>query len=43
MRYCARQASSCPLAQIHGLESEMALPLAALHQLCTPMLPAVFL
>jgi DNA-binding CsgD family transcriptional regulator len=41
MRYCARQASSCRLAQIHGLESEMALPLAALHQLCTPMLSSL--
>ena len=38
MRYCARQASGCQLAQIHGVESEMELPLAALHQLCTPML-----
>jgi hypothetical protein len=38
MRYCARQASGCQLAQIHGVESEIELPLAALHQLCTPML-----
>jgi DNA-binding CsgD family transcriptional regulator len=38
MRYCARQASGCRLAQIAGVESEMELPLAALHQLCTPML-----
>ncbi|HEY1001932.1 MAG TPA: AAA family ATPase, partial [Streptosporangiaceae bacterium] len=38
MRYCARQASGCRLAQVHGVESEMELPLAALHQLCTPML-----
>src|SRR5690349_5198537 len=38
MRYCARQASGCRLAQIAGMESEMQLPLAALHQLCTPML-----
>jgi DNA-binding CsgD family transcriptional regulator len=38
MHYCARQASGCRLAQIHGVESEMELPLAALHQLCTPML-----
>ena len=38
MRYCARQAAGCRLAQIHGVESEMQLPLAALHQLCTPML-----
>ena len=38
MRYCARQASGCRLVQIDGVESEMKLPLAALHQLCTPML-----
>ena len=38
MRYCARQASGCRLVQIDGVESEMELPLAALHQLCTPML-----
>jgi hypothetical protein len=38
MRYCARQAAGCRLAQIHGVESEMQFPLAALHQLCTPML-----
>ena len=38
MRYCARQASGCRLVQIDGVEFEMGLPLAALHQLCTPML-----
>ena len=38
MRYCARQASGCRLAQIDGVESEMELPLAALHQLCAPLL-----
>ena len=38
MRYCARQASGCRLVQIDGVEFEMELPLAALHQLCTPML-----
>jgi AAA ATPase-like protein len=38
MRYCARQASGCRLVQIAGVESEMELPLAALHQLCVPML-----
>ena len=41
MHYCARQASGCRLAQIHGVESEMELPLAALHQLCTPMLSSL--
>jgi DNA-binding CsgD family transcriptional regulator len=38
MRYCARQASGCRLVQVDGVESEMALPLAAVHQLCAPML-----
>ena len=41
MHYCARQAAGCRIAQIHGVESEMALPLAALHQLCTPMLSSL--
>jgi hypothetical protein len=38
MRYCARQAAGCRLVQIVGVESEMELPFAALHQLCGPML-----
>jgi hypothetical protein len=38
MRYCARQASGCRLLQIAGVESEIELPFAALHQLCAPML-----
>jgi hypothetical protein len=38
MRYCARQASGCRLVQIAGVESEIELPFAALHQLCAPML-----
>jgi DNA-binding CsgD family transcriptional regulator len=38
MRYCARQASGCRLVQIDGVEFEMEMPLAALYQLCTPML-----
>jgi DNA-binding CsgD family transcriptional regulator len=38
LRYCARQASGCRLVQISGVESEMQLPLAALHQLCGPLL-----
>ena len=41
MRYCARQASGCQLVQIDGVESEMELPLAVLHQLCTPMLSSL--
>src|SRR6266566_1449428 len=38
MRYCARQASGCRLVQIAGVESEIELPFAALHQLCGPLL-----
>ena len=36
--YCARQAEGFRVARIAGVESEMELPFAALHQLCTPML-----
>ena len=38
LRYCARQAAGCRVTQIAGVESELELPLAALHQLCAPML-----
>src|SRR4029453_10431918 len=38
LRYCAREASGCRLVRIAGVESEMQLPSAALHQLCGPML-----
>jgi DNA-binding CsgD family transcriptional regulator len=38
MHYCARQASGCRLVQVAGVESEIELPFAALHQLCAPML-----
>jgi DNA-binding CsgD family transcriptional regulator len=38
MHYCARQASGCRLIQIAGVESEIELPFAALHQLCAPIL-----
>ena len=38
LRYCARQASSCRVAQIAGVKSELEMPFAALHQLCAPML-----
>ena len=41
MRYCARQASGCRLLQIAGVESELEMPFAALHQLCGPMLGRV--
>ena len=38
LHYCARQASGCRVARIAGVESELELPFAALHQLCGPML-----
>jgi len=38
LRYCAREASGCRLLQIAGVESEIDLPFAALHQLCMPLL-----
>jgi DNA-binding CsgD family transcriptional regulator len=38
LHHCARQASGFRVARIAGVESEMELPFAGLHQLCTPML-----
>src|SRR4051794_14232484 len=38
LHYCARQASGFRLARIAGVESEMELPFAGLHQLCAPMM-----
>ncbi len=38
LHYAARQASGFRTAQIAGIESEMELPFAGLHQLCAPML-----
>ena len=38
LHYCARQASGFRVAEIAGVESEMELPFAGLHQLCAPML-----
>jgi DNA-binding NarL/FixJ family response regulator len=38
LRYCARQASGFRVARIAGVESEMELPFAGLHQLCAPVL-----
>jgi DNA-binding CsgD family transcriptional regulator len=35
---CVRQAAGFRVAQIGGVESEMELPFAGLHQLCAPML-----
>ena len=37
LRYCARQASDFRIARIDGVESEMELPFAGLHQLCARM------
>jgi DNA-binding NarL/FixJ family response regulator len=38
LHYCARQASGFRVARIAGVESEMELPFAGLHQVCAPML-----
>jgi DNA-binding CsgD family transcriptional regulator len=38
LHYTARQASGFRIARIAGVESEMELPFAGLHQLCAPML-----
>src|SRR4051812_33960244 len=38
LHYCARQASGFRVARIAGVEAEMELPFAGLHQLCAPML-----
>jgi DNA-binding NarL/FixJ family response regulator len=37
LHHCARQASGFRVARIAGVESEMELPFAGLHQLCAPM------
>ena len=38
LHYCLRQAAGYRTARITGVESELELPFAALHQLCRPML-----
>ena len=38
LQYCAQQASGFRVARVTGVESEMELPFAGLHQLCAPML-----
>ena len=38
LQYCARQASGFRVARAAGVETEMELPFAGLHQLCGPML-----
>jgi DNA-binding NarL/FixJ family response regulator len=37
LRYAARQASGFRVAQIAGIEAEMELPFAGIHQICAPM------
>src|SRR3954452_15870638 len=38
LHYCARQAAGFRVARVAGVECEMELPFAGLHQLCSPML-----
>ena len=38
LAYCADRASDCHVTEISGVESELEMPFAALHQLCGPML-----
>src|SRR5918997_4209934 len=38
LRYSARQASGFRVAQVTGVEAEMELPFAGIHQLCAPLL-----
>jgi predicted ATPase len=38
LRYAARQASGFRVAQVAGVEAEMELPFAGIHQLCAPVL-----
>ncbi|MGW4353222.1 AAA family ATPase [Nocardia sp. NPDC004582] len=37
LEYLAEQATGCRVVQVTGVESELELPFAALHQLCLPM------
>ena len=38
LHYCGRQAAGCRVGWLAGVESELELPFAALHQLCEPLL-----
>src|ERR671910_2363931 len=38
LRFAARQAAGFRVAQIAGVEAEMELPFAGLHQVCAPLL-----
>jgi predicted ATP-dependent serine protease len=37
LEYCAREASGCHLLHVTGVQSELELPFAGVHQLCAPM------
>src|SRR3954452_2678008 len=39
LQYATRQASGLRVEQVTGVEAEMELPYAGIHQLCAPMLP----
>jgi DNA-binding CsgD family transcriptional regulator len=41
LQYTAGQATDCRVARIIGVETELELPVAALHQLCAPLLEGV--
>ena len=41
LRYVAHRATDCRVLRLSGVESELELPLAALHQLCGPLLGEV--
>jgi DNA-binding CsgD family transcriptional regulator/tetratricopeptide (TPR) repeat protein len=41
LEYLARQARGCRVARVAGVQSEMELAFAGIHQLCTPMLDHV--
>jgi predicted ATPase len=41
LQYCARQASGFRVAQVAGVESELEMPFAAIHQLCEPFLGSI--
>src|SRR5690242_18738484 len=38
LHHCGRQAAGCRVTRVAGVESELELPYAALHQLCGPLL-----
>src|SRR6516165_5814353 len=41
LRYAARRAAGFRVAQVTGVEAEMELPFAGIHQLCAPLLDHV--